>query len=171
MPRLTDYSIVPAGAEHEPFLWKALYYAAHMDEEPSLRPESPKTNPALYPYVADWRGRAGDLGFVAVTESGSPAGAAWLRLMPTDWPLYRYVRCDIPELAIAVLPNCIGGGVGTKLLKTLIEASKTVHPAIVLSVRQDNPARRLYERFGFHTVANIINRVGGSSLMMKLELQ
>jgi ribosomal protein S18 acetylase RimI-like enzyme len=142
-----------------------------MDEEPSLRPESPKTNPALYPYVADWRGRAGDLGFVAVTEGGSPAGAAWLRLMPTDWPLYRCVRCDIPELAIAVLPSYFGRGMGSGLLRVLIEASSALHPAIALSVRDNNPARRLYERFGFHTVANITNRVGGTSVVMKLDLR
>jgi GNAT superfamily N-acetyltransferase len=171
MSRTSDYSIVAAGAEHEPFLREALYYAAHMDEEPNVRPESAKTNPALNPYVVDWRGRAGDLGFVAVTNSGSPAGVAWLRLMPPDWPLYRYVTCDIPELAIAVLPRYLGRGMGSELLRVLIEASSALHPAIVLSVRHNNPARRLYERIGFHPVANITNRVGGTSVVMKLDLR
>src|SRR5437870_4677022 len=80
-----DYSIVAANRPSEEFLWQALYYAAHMDEEPKIAPESAKANPALMPYVAGWGDRAGDIGFVAVMPNCSPIGAAWLRLMPVDW--------------------------------------------------------------------------------------
>jgi hypothetical protein len=39
---------------------------------------------------------------------------------------------------------------------------------VSLSVRADNPARRLYERAGFRPVAgsDVTNRVGGTSLTM-----
>jgi ribosomal protein S18 acetylase RimI-like enzyme len=171
MSTIIDCSIVPAIGENQAFLWQALYYAAHMDEEPSTLPESARTDPALAPYVAGWDERAGDLGFLAVASNGSTAGAAWLRLMPADWPLYRHVESNIPELAIAVLPNYVGCGIGSELLRALVEAASALHPAIVLSVRQDNPAKRLYERFGFRAVASLRNRVGGSSIVMKLQLR
>jgi ribosomal protein S18 acetylase RimI-like enzyme len=91
--------------------------------------------------------------------------------MPADWPLYRHVDNNIPELTIAVLPNYLGHGIGSVLLAALIEAAKACHPAIALSVRQNNPAKRLYERCGFVPVATITNRLGGVSLVMKLELR
>jgi ribosomal protein S18 acetylase RimI-like enzyme len=168
----TDYSIVPAGRSDKAFLWQALYYAAHMDEEPRVKPESARTDPALAPYLTGWAEQADDLGFIAaVGRDRLPIGAAWLRRMPADWPLYRHVDNKIPELAIAVLPNNLSRGIGSALLAALIEAAKAFHPAVALSVRQNNPARRLYERFGFVPVATITNRVGGVSLVMKLELR
>jgi GNAT superfamily N-acetyltransferase len=170
MSGIIDYSIVAATRASQAFLWQALYYAAHMDEEPNILPESAKTNPALTPYVTGWGDQAGDLGFLALTGNRSAVGAAWLRLMPADWPLYRHVGSNIPELAIAVLPNYIGRGVGGKLLRALVEAAGASHPGIVLSVRENNPAKRLYERFGFAAVARITNRVGGTSIVMKLDL-
>ena len=36
----------------------------------------------------------------------------------------------------------------------------------MLSVREANPARRLYERMGFVVVQTIVNRVGGASFVM-----
>ena len=38
-------------------------------------------------------------------------------------------------------------------------------------VRANNPARRLYERVGFVTVAEITNRVGGASFVTTLDLR
>jgi ribosomal protein S18 acetylase RimI-like enzyme len=52
----------------------------------------------------------------------------------------------------------------------LLDAARSLYSAIVLSVRADNPARRLYERVGFVAVDEITNRVGGTSLVMKVDL-
>jgi len=170
MSDMIDYSIVPATHASQEFFWQALYYAAHMDEESGIQLASAKTDPALMPYVAGWGDHAGDIGFVAVMSNRSNLGAAWVRLMPNDWPLYRHVNSNIPELAIAVLPDYLGRGIGDRLLRTLIEAAGTLHRGIALSVRENNPARRLYERFGFRAVDRITNRVGGASFVMKLDL-
>ncbi len=67
-----------------------------------------------------------------------------------------------PELAIAVWPHWRGRGVGTGLLRALLETADERYAAVSLSVSRENPARRLYERFGFETVAE-----AGTSLTMR----
>ena len=61
-----------------------------------------------------------------------------------------------------MLPGRLCDGIGGALLGRLIETAGASRPAIVLSVRESNPARRLYERYGFETVARITNRVDGN---------
>jgi len=164
------FSIRRAIAGDEPFLWQMLYYAAHMDEELGVSAESAKTNPDLIYYVENWGSGSADLGFVATSPDGSLAGAAWIRVMPPSSLLYQYVASDIPELAIAVAQAFIGSGAGTALMCALLEAARGRHKAIVLSVRANNPAKRLYERVGFKTVATIRNRVGSESSIMLCDL-
>jgi GNAT superfamily N-acetyltransferase len=155
--------------DDQPFLWQMLYYAAHMDE--GDKPwESARTNPDLAPYV-DGFGRADDLGVIALdAATGARAGAAWIRRMPPAWPLYRFIDASTPELATAVAPAHIGVGAGSLMLARLLADAAALHSAIVLSVRANNPARALYERLGFAVVAEITNRVGGKSFIMKVAL-
>jgi len=163
------YLLRAAVPDDQPFLWEMLYYAAHMDEggEP---PESACANPALAPYVEGF-GRPDDCGVIALdAATGARAGAAWIRRMPSAWPLYRFVEASTPELAIAVTPAQIGRGAGSLMLAGLIADAAAVHSAIVLSVRANNPAKALYERLGFMIVGEITNRVGGRSFIMKVAL-
>ncbi|MGB3671786.1 MAG: GNAT family N-acetyltransferase [Phormidesmis sp.] len=150
----------------EPTLWTMLMYAAH---ESSL--VAVKSNPALSRYVQAW-GRSGDLGAIA-EQGGIPVGAVWLRLWSADDRGYGYVADEIPELAIAVVPTSRGSGVGTALLKKILQMAKSEFSAISLSIRSDNPALRLYERAGFKPVpgSEVINREGGRSFTMRIELE
>jgi len=119
--------------------------------------------PELADYVLGWP-RSGDLGVVA--EDGGPVGAAWLRFFPEDRPSYGFVDAATPELSIGVLPAQRGRGVGTSLLAALIKSARELgRPALSLSVEADNPARRLYERFGFQVVGGV-----SASLTMRLQL-
>lgn len=125
-----------------------------------------KANPDLARYVHQW-GRAGDAGVVAERHN-APIGAAWIRLWSGEDKGYGYLADDIPELAIAVMPEIQGQGVGTALLKHILELPKTRYPAISLSIRMSNPALRLYQRLGFVAVAGseVKNRVGNTSMTM-----
>nr|WP_240518639.1 GNAT family N-acetyltransferase [Leptolyngbya sp. BC1307] len=125
-----------------------------------------KANRDLVQYVHDW-GRAGDFG-VAAEQDGELVGAAWLRLWSGEDKGYGYLADEIPELAIAVIPEIRGQGVGTALLKQLLALAQTHYPAVSLSIRMSNPALRLYQRLGFVAVAGseVINRVGDTSLTM-----
>ena len=83
--------------------------------------------------------------------------------------VYDYVDPRLPELAIAVRPESLGSGIGSVLLTRLLEEARNMHSGMVLSVRANNPAKRLYERLGFVVVAEIANRVGGKSAVMKID--
>ncbi len=123
-------------------MWEMLHEAAH---------RRPLSDPAVARYLEGW-GRAGDTAVVAL-EPGDErrVGAAWYRLYPSDDRGYGFVDASTPEVAIAVVPDRHGRGVGAALLGALLNTARArgFH-ALSLSVRRDNPAAiKLYERNGF----------------------
>jgi GNAT superfamily N-acetyltransferase len=159
-----DYTIRAFTIGDEPIVWQMLRYAAH---EPSV--ESVRQHPDLARYASGW-GRVGDSGYVA-NKNAAPIGAAWLRLWLGKDKGFGYVNPAIPELAMAVLPDYRGQGMGTHLLRQVLEAAKPHFSAVSLNVRADNRVLRLYERAGFIKVpgSEIANRAGGVSFNMVCE--
>ncbi len=152
----------PLTPQDQPVLWQMLMYAAHESSLAGVR-----NQPCLSRYGANW-GRTGDLGIIALNKNQQPIGAAWLRLWLTEEKGFGYINDSIPELAIPVLPTCRGQGIGTQLLKAILATAQADYPAVSLSVRDDNPAVRLYQRVGFVKVAQteVANRTGGASFTM-----
>jgi GNAT superfamily N-acetyltransferase len=137
-----------------------------MQEDSETPSDAAKNNPGLQKYVQGW-GRETDMGMLALhPHDQRPLGAAWIRLLIEEKKMSRLIPDGTPELAIAVLPNFLGQGTGTQLLKHLLEAASKVYPAVMLSVRTSNPARYLYERMGFEIVDTALNRVGSESFVM-----
>jgi len=102
-------------------------------------------------YFEGW-GREGDEGFIA-EEDGSLIGAAWFRVFSKEEPAYGFVAESIPEIAIGLVPEARGRGIGTALLSALLDrAAELGYAATSLSVFLKNPALRLYERLGFEKV-------------------
>jgi ribosomal protein S18 acetylase RimI-like enzyme len=164
------YTIRAATPADEPFLWQMLFYAANMADDGAISGDQARDHPYLAKYVRGW-GRNGDVGTLAVDlASDQLVGAAWVRLLEGSEKNYPGVAESIPELAIAVVPEFLGQGIGTRLLAGLFAAAAPTYLAIVLSVRDANPARRLYERVGFTVVDTVVNRVGGSSFVMVRQL-
>jgi ribosomal protein S18 acetylase RimI-like enzyme len=104
-------------------------------------------------YVKAW-GRPGDAAVIALLE-GFPVGAAWFRLFREASPGYGFVDEQTPELAVAVVPNARGKGVGSALLSALLDRARADgYGALSLSVdRHNEGAIALYEQFGFGRVA------------------
>ena len=147
-----------------------LYYAAHMDEDGATGRGGAKGHPFLAKCVGGW-GHPGVPGVVPkISPPAAAIGAAWLRLLIADKTSASYYDDETPELAIAVLPGWVGRGVGSALMKRLVQAATGHYPAIVLTVRADNPAVRLYSRFGFAVIDEIVNRVGTKSYKLLLTL-
>ena len=148
-----------AGRRDVRFLRDMLHHAFYWREAASGADEQP-----VYRYVYNW-GAPGDTGVIAL-DDGFPVGAAWYRLFKADAPGYGFVDEQTPELAIAVVPSRRGRGFGERLLSSLMErAREEGHEALSLSVHRDNPAIRLYERFGFRPVREV-----GETLVMRAEL-
>jgi ribosomal protein S18 acetylase RimI-like enzyme len=135
------------GAQDVRFLRDMLHHAYYWKER---APDAGPGPVALY--VKAW-GRRGDTAVIAL-EGGFPVGAAWYRLFDKHGPGYGFVDERTPELAIAVVPNARGKGVGSKLLDALLaRAREAGHPSVSLSVDSANRgAIELYGRHGFERV-------------------
>jgi ribosomal protein S18 acetylase RimI-like enzyme len=135
------------GAQDVRFLRDMLHHAYYWKER------APGEGPGpVQLYVKAW-GRQGDSAVIAV-EDGFPVGAAWFRLFSRERPGYGFVDESTPELAIAVVPNRRGRGIGDALLTSLLaRAREEGHPALSLCVDKRNAdAIRVYERHGFSPV-------------------
>ena len=146
----------------QPFLWEMLYMALYVPPGGSPFPRSILADPDIACYVGGW-GRPGDWGRLACAGA-APIGAVWLRLWSGDEKGYGYVSPFIPELSIALLPEYRHKGIGTRMLAQVISMSRERYPGLSLSVVENSPARRLYERLGFRRVGRIME-----SLVMLLE--
>jgi GNAT superfamily N-acetyltransferase len=164
MSEAEEYGIRPLTPADQGFLWEMLYEALYVPEggEPFAR--EVVEHPDIAKYVKGW-GREGDLGFVAVDGAGRPVGAVWQRLLRGGERGFGYVDEWTPELGMAVVAEHRGRGVGTRLLARLVEAAGEEFAALSLSVSAGNPARRLYERFGFEEVGT-----DGDSVTMRKKL-
>jgi ribosomal protein S18 acetylase RimI-like enzyme len=151
----------PAVPSDEPVLRDMLYLAVFVP--PGSRPpdRSVVAQPELARYVVGW-GRRGDDGIVATAPTGRAVGAAWLRLWSDQEHGYGFIDAMTPELSVAVLPEYRGAGIGTELLRRLLQRADESYDTVSLSVSVRNPAVRLYERLGFRRAA-----VHGDSLIMR----
>lgn len=136
-----DYVIRALTTADEPVLWEMLYQALQTSEGATSRDIIRK--PEFAGYVEGW-GREGDTGFLAydAKHDDDLLGAVWLRS--------RTGEESTPELAFAVKPGLRKRGIGAALLTQLVKTNP--HHAISMRAAANNPAVRLYERFGFKIV-------------------
>ncbi len=146
-----DYVIRSLTVEDEPILWEMLYQGLHTSEGATVPQSEVAQRPELARYVKGW-GRAGDTGFVARdTTENQFVGAVWLRLPTVEGGGHAEQAELIPELAFSVKPDHRRRGIGAALLTQLVRANPE-QSAISIRVAPNNPAVRLYERFGFKVV-------------------
>ena len=147
----TSYRLRPYEPGDLVFLREMLYEAANWrPDEPRPPKEEVLSEPKLGRYLEGW-GRAGDEAVVAVEPGGGRRlGAAWYRLMTSEEPGYGFVDDATPEVALAVVSDYRGRGLGGALLRELRRVAWSKgYGALSLSVEHGNPALRLYERNGF----------------------
>ena len=159
-PPLSNITFRLAAASDEPVLRDMLYLAVFVPPGSPSPPYSVVAQPELARYVSGW-GRRGDAGIIAIAANGAPIGAAWLRLWSEQDRGYGFVDALTPELSVAVRQEARGGGIGTELLRRLLQRADGSYDKVSLSVSAENPAVRLYQRFGFR-----LSALDGASMIM-----
>lgn len=86
------------------------------------------------------------------------AQSDFLLILSGAEPIGRYyvdrVSATFCLIDIALIPAWRGRGIGTALLANLIAEADGAGRTVELHVEPDNPARRLYARFGFRLIEN-----------------
>ena len=161
--------IRPLQPDDEPFQWDMGWEAMAMNAEArAAGRDTVMALPQLRRYFVGL-GRPGDAGVVAVTADGARLGVAWYRLFSAEEPGWGFIAVDVPELAIGVVAEARGRGIGGALLDALLAlAREQGFRALSLAVDRHNPARRLYERKGFRDAG--ISDPTDSDVMMIADL-
>jgi ribosomal protein S18 acetylase RimI-like enzyme len=144
--------IRPFCKEDKDLLEHFLYLAVHVPQ--GMEPPSKDIIflPQIYVYVDDF-GKKDDFCLFAEMD-GRVVGAAWSRILsnPNNRG-YGNIDNKTPELALSVLPEFRGQGIGTTLLFSLFQLlSQNGYENLSLSVQKSNPAFRLYKRCGFEII-------------------
>ena len=146
-----EYSVL------EDFLYNAIFLPP--DAEPV--PREIIFEPEIYIYVENFGGKD-DCGVVA-EQDGKIIGAAWTRIIPA----YGHIDNETPELAISVLPNFRGRGIGREMMQSLFDLLRERgYKRTSLSVQKDNPAVRFYERLGYEITGERLDHANHEDFLM-----
>lgn len=80
--------------------------------------------------------------YFIIEYASQPAGRLYVRRTPGE----------IRIMDIAINPEFRRKGIGTVLLRQLIDEGRTASQAVTIHVEKFNPALRLYERLGFQAI-------------------
>lgn len=104
--------------------------------------------PELRVYVDGFGSQPDDHCLVAETD-GAVVGAVWVR----DMPDFGHVADGVPSFAISVRPEYRGSGIGTNLMRSMLDYLRQHgYAKASLSVQKANYAARMYEKLGFRTI-------------------
>lgn len=156
------HDIRPISNTDVSFLWEMLYESLYVPEGQAPFERSIIYEPEIAKYVEGW-GREGDFGFIVRNEQGRSVGAIYARYFDEQTRGYGYVRSDIPELGMALLPAYRGMGLGAALMEVMLQEAITRGiKRLSLSVDPTNTAAmKLYARYGFKQIAQV-----GTSITM-----
>ena len=136
--------------EEIPVLDDFLYEAIFIPEGTPVPPRSIIENEGLQVYIRDFGKKPDDRCLVAEAD-GKIVGAVWTRIMDD----YGHIDNQTPSLAISLYGEYRHQGIGTQLMRRMLEKLKVDgYPCVSLSVQKANYALQLYRKVGFAPVAD-----------------
>lgn len=127
------------------FLYEAIYIPEGM-EAPD---RSIINEPELQVYVSGFGDKEDDLCFVAEVDKGI-IGAVWVR----DMNDYGHIEDGTPSFAISLYKEYRGYGIGTGLMKRMLnELKNRGYKKASLSVQKANYAAQMYQKIGFEVIS------------------
>ena len=143
-----NYTIRELSINERDVLKTFLYHAIYIPEGITPPPFEIINQPELQVYIKGFGEQDGDICLVAECDS-KIVGAVWVRIMND----YGHVSNDMPSLAISLLPEYRGKGIGTALMKLMLKTiSEQGYKGISLSVQKQNYAAKMYQKLGFKTI-------------------
>lgn len=125
-----------------------LYEAIFIPEGVKAPPREIINRPELQVYISDFGKRNGDCCFVAESDE-KIVGAVWVRIMND----YGHIDNETPSFAISLYPEYRNRGIGTALMKTMLDFLKAEkYKQASLAVQKENYAVKMYKRVGFEIV-------------------
>lgn len=142
-----DYYIREISENEYSILSDFLYEAIFIPEGMEKPPKSIIKQPELQVYIADF-GKADDWCLVAESKE-KIVGAAWVRIMND----YGHIDDETPSFAISLYEEYRNFGVGTALMKAMLEFLREKgYKQTSLSVQKANYAVNMYRKAGFEVV-------------------
>ena len=133
-----------------PALDDFLYEAIFVPEGSPAPPRSVIDNEDLQVYVRDFGKKADDRCLVAEVD-GKVVGAVWTRIMDD----YGHIDDQTPSLAISLYKDYRNRGLGTQLMRRMLEKLKADgYKSVSLSVQKANYALHMYRKAGFLPVSD-----------------
>ena len=143
-----DYIIRKLKQEELKVLDTFLYEAIFIPEGVEAPPKEIINRPELQVYVDGFGYKAGDICFVSEVDK-TIVGAVWVRIMDD----YGHVDDETPSFAISLLKEYRGLGIGTELMKRMLdELRDSGYKRTSLAVQKQNYAVNMYKNVGFEIV-------------------
>jgi len=143
-----NYEIREMKLDEKDILKDLLYEAIFQPDENNLLPRDVIEKPELSMYIDDF-GKKDDYCFVA-DINGKIAGGVWTRILNGEIKGYGNIDVSTPELAISLFKEYRNKGIGTCLMKRMIEyLMEKEYEQASLSVAKDNYAFKMYKKIGF----------------------
>ena len=134
----TEYSLL------DDFLYEAIF----VPEGAEAPPKSIINSPELQVYVADFGAQKHDRALLAEVD-GRAVGAVWARIMND----YGHIDDETPSFAISLYKEYRGLGIGTALMREMLDTLKSSgYEQVSLSVQKANYAAKMYRKLGFEIV-------------------
>jgi len=132
----------PSVPEDAEFLFQV--YASTRQEELAQVPWSEEEKEAFlrmqsHAQHTHYRNHYADVDYLVIERDGTPIGRLYVQRSAEE----------IILMDIALLPRMRGQGLGTRLIRALLEEADRTGKMMSLYVEQFNPAMRLYTRMGF----------------------
>lgn len=144
-----DYIIREVNESEYSVLNDFLYEAIFIPEGTEPPPRSIIENEELQVYVRDF-GKLSDDKCLVAEKDGKIVGAVWTRIMND----YGHIDDSTPSLAISLYREHRSLGIGTELMKRMLELLKNCgYKQVSLSVQKANYAVKLYFDTGFEIVS------------------
>jgi len=145
-----NHQIRPISQAEIPLLRDFLYNAIFIPEGVAAPPMKIVDDESLQVYIRDF-GKFPDDRCLVAESCGKVVGAIWARIMND----YGHIDDHTPSIAISLYKEYRNKGIGTELLKKMLDLlRKEGYKSVSLSVQKANYAMRMYQKAGFQVISD-----------------